>query len=312
MASARVQHSIRTGRNPLLAPPKSSPFLVLFFILILTVVPVHAGQRNLSDSDFWYQQCVGSPCQQSAWVLNSYTTCSSGTSQSVTWTPDLVSGDAGTTNGCGLVGWHTDYAAGGNMCWGCLPSSTYQYGVSLNPLFSADPSVRWSELAVHTLVTVTSDTSIGQCSFFSSQICQDVYLDFWIYWTSPVGPSNFQAMEFMLQLESSRCNSITGCPSDFFGLGPSDYEYFHRITWVELNAQDYFLFNGNDMYNLLNTAFGHWNLPSSNAYIVGLDVGQEIGGGNYAASATFDEASVFNCPNTVGGVIGYSITCTTP
>jgi hypothetical protein len=160
-------------------------------------------------------------------------------------------------------------------------------------------------------VEVTASTTSGSSY-------DDVFLDYWLYWTSPVGPNSLHYMEFMLQLESSRCNSITGCPSDTFLVGSNDYQYFHYVRWIETGSWKTFTFSGGDFGNLLNTAFCNanffgqcqWSLPHANGYIIGIDFGQEMVGGQASGSAVLDYNTMYDCPSlSPQGFIGASLSC---
>jgi len=269
------------------------------------------------DNSFGYPslQCLsnGSNCE---WVLTAYQACGGGTGTSSDQysqggTTGHPQGTVSANAGCGLVGWHADYYGGGNGCWAgagnCNPSSTYQYMIDLNPPASVYDTLTNSHfpwLFWNGQVEVTSDSG---CNSSTGSCFHDVYLDFWVYWTSPVGPNHLQGMEFLLELETTRCSNIIGCQGDYFNVGANAYQYFHRVHWIELNSLDYFSFSQTDMYNTINTAFSHWGLPFAGAYFTGFDYGEEAGQGA-SGSAFLNYISIYNCPN-LNGYIGYNVNC---
>ncbi len=259
------------------------------------------------------------------WLDTSYSTCS-GTSQAVQEYSSLyglsgvVQGSASTGQQfCGLVGWHADYAAtDGDKCyWGTPSTNILGCAVSINPSVRADSThtLVWPYISLNAKVNVLSDTSSGVCNAFSSSVCEDVYVDFWIHWTKPVGPNSLQDMEFMVQLESSRCASI--CPLDYYNAGTS-YQYFHRVGPVSLSTWKSFSFSETDFASILGSAlcgpspvgFCTWNLPYADGWITGFDYGQEIGGNNISASAALDSIGLFACPaGNYPGNLGYIAKC---
>jgi len=299
-------------------------FSILFaFLLLLAALPVaHATYfRSMYDSNFQHQACVGSPCQLDSWTLYTYP-CTGG-SATVSW--DSAHGDivgSASANGCGLSGWKASYQPVDTTInpprtrigWGVAPvGNDYQYGVDLNPPTYALGT--WPYISLQAQVMMTTDNS--NCNALHNEICVNIFIDYWIFWTSPVGPNNLQYMELFVALEDSRCNGILGCPADYFATGSfqglGDYQYFHFVQADTLNQQVYFNVQQSDMANLFSTAFGHWSLPHAGAWITGIDFAQETGGGNYNGAATLYLNQMYACPadspTQNQGYYGTTISC---
>ena len=168
---------------------------------------------------------------------------------------------------CNLSGWHVDYNEGATCYWGqSTPRTDLGCKIALSGT-QINSTFQYKVLASH-------DYSIGSS-------WEDLYVDYWIHWTSPVGPCQFSDMEFMFRLASTVFPPSSGtwiafgnCP------GTGNYQYFQDIAglntgnWVTVNMDNNF-WNNAINHALCGPGSCSWNIGRTGGYFTGVDFGVE-------------------------------------
>ncbi len=268
--------------------------------------PTNTYYSEYKDPGIQLQACYRvDSCGGSPWRLDPYT-CTPGSVASISWAGSgSITASASDNSSCGLAGAHADYKADGACYWdnggtglGCH--------IALNSQCIACAGGQFGALT--SSYTVTASSCISGCPFNSYA---DVYDDFWIYWTVPVGPNSFQNLEFMLQLSGTGCGQ-----GDAFLTGTSSYLYFHHMNCINVGSPLSVTISGSDLTLLILKALCNidpvlgncrWNIPTANGYITGMDFGIEVGNGR-SLSATLSASNLIACATNVqsrAGLIGY-------